>query len=252
MFSAIKYIERIGSPGTANADYETLCKLVRSHVFHVPFENLDISLGKPIILELDKIYNKIVLNNRGGFCYELNGLFYKLLRTIGYDVKMVSARVHEPEHGYGQEFDHMALIVNLENQKLLVDVGFGEFSILPLDIDNSSIADDGKNKWMITQPNSDQYISFKLDGSGRKPQYLFSLKERKLDDFAEMCHYHQTNPDSHFTDKRLITIQTETGRYTISGDKIKISTPELIKETEIESNEHFESLLIKYFNVKLL
>jgi len=91
----------------------------------VPFENLDIHLKRPIVLEDNALFDKIVTRKRGGFCYELNGLFAALLRALGFDVVMLSAGVANPEREFGPDFDHMALLVTLE-QSWLADVGFGD------------------------------------------------------------------------------------------------------------------------------
>ena len=80
-----------------------------------PFENLDIPKRNKIILEENRIYEKIVVCGRGGFCYELNGLFCWLLRSLGFTVSMVSARVYMPtKNRFAPEFDHMVLLVDLE------------------------------------------------------------------------------------------------------------------------------------------
>ena len=76
----------------------------------IPFENLDIHNNVPIKLSIEKIFDKVVNQNRGGLCYELNGLFYELLNAIGFDVKIISARVFNQDNGYGKEYDHLAII----------------------------------------------------------------------------------------------------------------------------------------------
>src|SRR5499427_10761961 len=88
------YLHRIDHTRPPSPNAAALASLHRAHLFAVPFENLDIGLGRTIALEEDRLFDKIVTRRRGGFCYELNGLFSALLRSLGFNVTMVSARVH--------------------------------------------------------------------------------------------------------------------------------------------------------------
>ncbi len=127
-----EYLVRIGlEPDHLEPNEEVLRLLQRRHLMTVPFENLDIHWKKPIILDVDKFYEKIVVNRRGGFCYELNGLFNELLRALGFQTRLVSARVFNGQI-HGPEYDHAAIIVTLGDDEYLADVGFGDFSSEPL------------------------------------------------------------------------------------------------------------------------
>src|SRR5688572_4103465 len=108
-----EYLQRIGLDGrTVGADAESLRVLQRSHLLSVPFENLDIHWKRPITIDTAKFYDKIVGEKRGGFCYELNGAFNELLRSLGFQTRLVSARVFNgSEHGPG--YDHAAIIATL-------------------------------------------------------------------------------------------------------------------------------------------
>ncbi len=126
------YLQRIGLTGDGiAADLNTLRSLQRSHLVTVPFENLDIHWKRPILLDTHKFFEKIVTKNRGGFCYELNGLFNELLRYLGFNTRLISARVFNGKE-HGPEFDHAAILVDLPEGTYLADVGFGEFAAEPL------------------------------------------------------------------------------------------------------------------------
>src|ERR1700761_5800644 len=99
------YLRRIEYDGPRDPSPMTLRDLHRQHLFTVPFENLDIPLGTPIRLDPDRLYQKIVVRRRGGFCYEPNGLFGELLTALGFRVHMLSARVRHEAGGFGPEFD---------------------------------------------------------------------------------------------------------------------------------------------------
>src|SRR2546428_10247597 len=128
------YMERIGYRGPLRPSVEVLRKLHRRHMLSVPFENLDIHLGPPIILSENAFYNKIIERRRGGFCYELNGSFASLLKKLGFKVSMLSACVARKGGGFSPDFEHMTLLVQLKGP-WLVDVGFGDSFTEPKRLD---------------------------------------------------------------------------------------------------------------------
>ncbi|MDQ5838794.1 MAG: arylamine N-acetyltransferase, partial [Acidobacteriota bacterium] len=116
------YLRRINCGGPLAPTAETLRRLHVAHLLSVPFENLSIHWGEPVALDDEVLFEKIVVRRRGGFCYELNGRFSALLRSLGFDVAMLSARVAGAGGDFGPEFDHMALLITLR-ERYLVDVG---------------------------------------------------------------------------------------------------------------------------------
>ena len=128
------YLDRINYHGSRAVNSETLRELQVAHLLAVPFENLSIHAHEPIVLDDEALFTKIVTKRRGGFCYEANGLFAALLRELGFDVVMLSAGVANAEGGFGPDFDHMALMVTLD-ERWLVDVGFGDSFREPLLLD---------------------------------------------------------------------------------------------------------------------
>lgn len=113
------------------ADVASLRTLQRAHLLAVPFENLDIHWKRPITIDTAKFYDKIVGENRGGFCYELNGAFNALLGSLGFNTRLISARVFNGTDR-GPEYDHAAIIVTIGGDEYLADVGFGAFTAEPL------------------------------------------------------------------------------------------------------------------------
>ena len=110
---------------------ENLKLLQKQHLLNVPFENLDIHWKRPIFLDTEKFYEKIIEEKRGGFCYELNGLFYELLSEMGFQSKIISARVSNGKD-FGAEYDHLAIFTKIGEEEFLVDVGFGDFTAEPV------------------------------------------------------------------------------------------------------------------------
>ncbi|HYH86647.1 MAG TPA: arylamine N-acetyltransferase, partial [Pyrinomonadaceae bacterium] len=210
------YLERINYQGSLEPTAETLRALQVAHLLAVPFENLSIHAGQPIVLEDDALFGKIVERRRGGFCYEANGLFAALLRALGFDVQMLSAGVADAEGGFGPDFDHMTLMVTLE-RRWLADVGFGDSFLEPLLLDERGEQAQGRRAYRIAQDGAHLILMQRDEGDEWKPQYRFTLQPHVYADYAEMCRYHQTSPQSHFTKARVCSRATVEGRVTLSG-----------------------------------
>lgn len=245
----LKYLERIKYVGKIVATFEVLKQLQQQHLLNVAFENLDIHYGKKI--ELDKTYDKVVTRNRGGFCYELNSLFYELLENLGFNVRLISARVYDSQKSFGPEFDHMAIIAQIDDKKYLVDVGFGEFAFSPLMIELNRTQPDSRGNFVIQKYDEACLIVSKEQNDKLIPEYLFTQFKRELSEFNEMCNYHQTSPDSHFTQKRICSLPTQQGRITISGDLLLIKENGKTSETVLSDEDEFNKALWNYFEIKL-
>ncbi len=133
--NAAAYLRRMHTAPVVRADAPTLFKLQRAHLQSVPFENLDIGRCIPLSLDHNELFDKIVTRRRGGICYELNVLFAWLLTVSGFDVSLLAAEVHGDDGTVGPAFDHLALLAHVGGQRFLVDVGFGDSFLEPLDID---------------------------------------------------------------------------------------------------------------------
>src|SRR6267378_8550366 len=166
------YLERLDYTGPLAANAETLRLLQLAHLRKVPFENLSIHSGEPIVLNDAALFEKIVSRRRGGFCYELNGLFAALLRTLGFDVAMLSAQVANAAGVFGPDFDHMALMVTLA-ERWLVDVGFGDSFLEPLKLDEERSND---NAYLIVREGEFLVLMKQANEQERKSQYRFTLQ----------------------------------------------------------------------------
>ncbi len=244
------YLERINYHGSLAPTAETLRKLQVAHLLAVPFENLSIYAKQPIVLEDDALFTKIVENRRGGFCYEANGLFAALLRALGFDVCMLSAEVANAEGCFGPAFDHMTLMVSLE-QRWLVDVGFGDSFREPLLLDERSEQVQGSRGYRIL-PDGTHLILMQRDASDEwKAQYRFTLQTYMYADYAEMCRYHQTSPLSHFTKARICSRATEEGRITLSEMRfITTSKNGGRQERTLTSQEEYAAILGEHFGIE--
>lgn len=209
------YLKRINYHGPLAPNAQTLRHLQVAHLRAVPFENLSIHAGEPIILDDAALFDKIVRRSRGGFCYELNGLFAALLRTLGFNVTMLSAAVALNEAEFGPPFDHMVLMVMLE-ERWLVDVGFGDSFLEPLRLDNREEQVQGEHAYRIDAEGDYLFLRQRESDNAWTTQFRFTLKPYQYADYAAMCHYHQTSPESHFTQRRICSRATPGGRVTLS------------------------------------
>lgn len=247
--STSTYLERIKYAGPLEATAETLKQLHRAHMLAVPFENLDIHLRRPIILEESRLVSKIVTQRRGGFCYELNGAFAALLREIGFDVKMLSACVASDEGGFGPPFDHMMLLVQLE-ERWLADVGFGDSFVEPILLDERSEQAQSSGAYRIADEDEFLIMEEKVDGKWQ-PQCRFTLQPFNLTDYSDMCLYHQTSPESPFTKRRTISRASTDGRITLSGMRLITTARGEKHERTIADREEYAAALRDHFEVEL-
>lgn len=245
------YLSRLGFKRMPPVALKSLQQLQRAHLLRIPFENLDIHRKVRIELDSSKIFAKVMSNNRGGFCYELNGIFYELLKHIGFQVKRISAQVYSEENGYSPEYDHMSLLVQIDGQYYLSDVGYGEFAFAPLALRFNELQKDERGIFIVNEFRDGYLRVCKLDEKGEeKTEYIFKPDAQPFDAFTGMCNHQQDDPNSHFWQKKLISRATKNGRITISGPLLKIRKGKKIKEKDLENEEAFDKALWKYFKIK--
>lgn len=242
------YLERLGHTGSRRPEFATLKRLHRAHLEQVPFENLDVSLGRPIHVDQAAFFDKIVLARRGGFCYELNGLFAWLLGELGFEVRVLSARVFA-ERGLTPEFAHMLLVVG-RDPGWVVDVGFGDSFVDPLPFTEGTWAQSGWLYRLAKQEGLWRLARRRGEGDW-EDQYLFAETVHPLAAFEEMCQYTQQSSESHFTHNTLCTRVTETGRITLS--KLRLTTKRdgepIVKE--VADAEEYDRILRQRFGIAL-
>ena len=244
------YLKRINYTGSLEVTAETLRDLQVAHLKTVPFENLSIHAGEPIVLEGEALYKKIVEQRRGGFCYECNGSFAGLLRALGFQVEMLAAGVANRQGGFGPVFDHMALCVTLA-ERWLVDVGFGDSFLEPLLLDSREIQIQGTQSFRIDE-DGDYLILFRRnDGEDWQPQYRFTRQSFDFPDYEEMCRFHQTSPESHFTQNVICSRVTGEGRITLSEMRlVTTSGPQRTRhERLLASREEYDRVLEEQFGI---
>ncbi|MFK7800509.1 MAG: arylamine N-acetyltransferase [Anaerolineae bacterium] len=253
------YLARIKYAGATEPTSANLKNIHEAHMLAVPFENLDIHLNRPIILDEERIFNKIVLNNRGGFCYEMNRIQAWLLDQLGFDVKMLSSRSMNAEGVLGIEYDHLMLLVRCpadphpgSSIPWLADVGWGDGFLYPKRLDQLNIEQaDGSRAHIIKDVGDGFFVLVQQGYDGVwKNQYHFNLQPHAYSEYESACQHHQTSPESHFPKKRVCTLATKTGRITVTEGRF-IETINGVKTNTSIKNSEFESVLANRFGIAL-
>lgn len=245
------YLQRIGLPPLAQPN---MVELQRAHLYSIPFENLDIHLRRPISIQLDEVFRKLVHDRRGGFCYEQNVLFCWALQELGYKAHLVQAQVYAKKtETYGPPFDHMAVWIETSEGPFLADVGYGNSPLAPIPIADGAEAEGTAGRYRLEDMDDRQYRVSHQEKEGWMPDYIFDLRPRRIEAYEPMALYHQTASESPFTQKRLITLpQPNGGRLSISGNQLKITTPDGTQRVEeLPDEPAFHRALWDYFKVKL-
>lgn len=226
------YLARISHPAVRAADRESLASVQDAHVRSVPFENLDIHLGVPLTLDVHGLFDKVVVRRRGGFCFELNGLFHALLASLGYDAWLVEARQLEGGGSLGPRYDHARILTVVGGETLLSDVGNGASPRGPIRLveEDQTI---GHQRYRVRR-HGDQLISDRFTDGEWQSGWTFDTQPRELTDLAERCHYHQHAPESHFTQKPLCSLVTEDGHVTLSDRTLIVTKDDERSESSVE------------------
>jgi N-hydroxyarylamine O-acetyltransferase len=240
------YLDRLGVEWPAAADLATLRRLQERHLATVPFENLSVHLGEPIVLDEEALFTKIVSRRRGGFCYELNGLFAALLRELGYAAELRAAQVFRPDGTPGPPLDHAAIVVRLD-EPWLVDVGFGRFSRQPLRLSGVDAQADPEGEFLLLDARHGD-VDVLLDG---KPQYRLEGRPRPLSDFVPMAWWQSTSPESHFTRSLTCSRPTSQGRVTLAGAKLIETVDGVRHEVVLTGEDAIRMAYRVYFGIPL-
>lgn len=250
-----KYLERLHYDGAREPNASTLRALHIVHLFHVPFENLDIHLERKIVLEHDALFEKIVTRKRGGFCYEVNGMFAWLLRELGFTVTLLSARDVKPDGAVGPEYDHLTLLVKCPadaqpETRWLADVGWGDSFVEPLLLDVETEQPQGLRAYRIERADEFHFLwQRNYDGAWER-QYRFTLQPRAFSEFEAMCEYHQTSPLSSFTRRRIITRATPRGRVSLDETRLILTKDGAREERAVAEHER-AAVLWEHFGVTI-
>ena len=217
------YFARIGYRGEAAPTLATLREIVLCHTRSIPFENLDPLLGRPVLLDLPSLLQKLVHDRRGGYCFEQNTLLLSVLEALGYRVSGLAARVrwNVPEQAITSR-GHMLLRVELDERTHLVDVGFGGLTLTGVLRLASEVEQPTPHEPFRLLPREDWLELQALVQGAFRPIYRFTLERQFAPDYEVSNYFLSTHPASHFRKNLMAARPTEDGRYALANDVLTV------------------------------
>ncbi|MCO5259117.1 MAG: arylamine N-acetyltransferase [Crocinitomicaceae bacterium] len=246
----LHYCKRIGFDKKAIPNYATLAEIQQKHCAAIPFENLNPLLELPVDLRLDKIFEKIVHGGRGGYCFEQNLLLLEALKQIGFTVRGLLGRAGNDENSAGRT--HLILLVHLDGEDYIVDVGYGGFvPTAPLLLHTEMAQKTPNEDFRILKKEHEYRMEINIFGKWRR-LYEFDLQHQKHMDYEVANWYTATSPESRFTQMPIIAIANTDSRYTLTGQNFTIySRHQQSKKVALKTLDEVRDVLERYFKINL-
>lgn len=246
------YLARTGYDGTALApDLETLRALMRAHVASIPFENLEVALGRSVPLDLKSLQAKLVGRRRGGYCYEQNSLFAAVLERIGFQVAGRGARIRASGPGL-RPVTHAVLVVTVDGEPWLADTGFGASGILePVPLLHGAEVVQGGWTFGITLEDEGIHVLRTLGPEGWADLYAFAPASLYPADFTVMNHYSSTHPQSRFVGQVVAQLPGPHVRRALVRDELNVSRTDGTHERRIVPASELTSVLEGVFGIQV-
>lgn len=247
-----QYLHRIKFSSAITLSSETLSGLQKAHIATVPYENLDILRGIPLSVDPHIIYKKVVENRRGGFCFELNGLFAELLVSLGFTVVSYLSRFlfNRPEDLPIPT--HRVLKVTCDVGTFIADVGtFVDAPHTALRFVKEEVQTDGCQSYMYREDPVLGQVLYQFDKETGAWKRFYSFMEYPFthNDFAAPSFYTEKHPDSRFAKEPMISIKKEDEYIVLYGNKL-IRTKNSVTSKQIIEDADFESILFDFFNLQ--
>lgn len=247
-FSLSDYFARIGFAGEAKPDRATVTELMRRQLFTVPFENLDVQAGKGVSLVPEDIVAKIVGRNRGGYCYEVNGLFAMALEALGVPWRFAGAR--PMTYPARRPKTHVVIVATLDGEDWLLDLGFGSYGIrAPLRLAETDVeVRQDHDSFRLSQPNAHEYVLQALVEGDWASQFSFDLWPAEWIDFMPANYFNSTHPEALFVKMPVVVLFDDTGRTLLVGDTLKMVTGDDTHKRTLTPDER-DTLLAEWFGL---
>lgn len=248
-----QYLEKIRYSGSLEVTLDNLRALHSQHLLHIPYENLDQMNGVPLSLDTEALFNKMILQKRGGYCFELQGLFYYLLKSLGYEVVQYAGRfMNEPWHI--QMRRHRILVVTLDGVRYVCDVGVRqESSRYPLILEEELVQTDGLSEYRYERDNFYGWVLMqKIADKEWKPMLGFTEEPQIDEDYVMPSFYCEKHPDSTFNKYMKLSIFTEDANLTVVENEFCIfQGGKTVERHTILSNEEARKLLQEKFKIEV-
>jgi N-hydroxyarylamine O-acetyltransferase len=245
------YFDRIQWGDSTRPTYETLAGVLRAHMSSIPFENLDVLLGRPIRLDLDGVQQKLVRARRGGYCFEHGTLFSAVLEAMGFKPVRHTARVVMITPRAAAPRTHMFLTVTVAEGRFVADPGFGSLAPripVPL-VDGVEARIGPETHWMAR--DGPHWILRTRSGEKDTDCWLSTLEEDNLVDFEVGSHYVATHPNSPFVNRMMMRALTADGRVTVMNRDVNIHCGNVSEPVQLVDRTALRTLLITYFGFDL-
>jgi N-hydroxyarylamine O-acetyltransferase len=244
------YLHRIRFDGSVRPDLATLRAVHRAHQYAIPFENLDVQLRRPVVMDLEANYDKIVRRRRGGWCYEMNGVMGWALEQIGFEVMRIGAGVMRLRAGDAQLGNHLCLLVRLE-QPYLVDVGFGGSLAEPLAL-RASEREDRPYRLGLSELD-DGYWQFAEIAHGDGDPFSFDFRVAPAEEalLARKCQFLQTDPASPFIQNLVVQRRTADTHLSLRGRVLATTYTAHLDKKLLNSAEELVATLREKFDLDI-
>lgn len=249
-----RYFARIGYTGTPGSDLDTLRALTELHPAAIPFEAVDVLLGRPIDLSLDAVQAKLIAGGRGGYCFEQNGLLKQVLATLGFEVEGLIARVlwMVPPDAPPLPLTHMALRVTIDGERWLADVGFGScIAGAPLRFDALGAEQPTRHEtFRLTRRGTWTSLEAKLP-DGWHPLYLLSPEPALDIDYVAANWYTSTHPASAFRRELRAAMTAPERRTTLMNNRLTVRHAGGRMERRFLTGPEVAEALVSTFGLRL-
>lgn len=244
------YLARIGYTGPREPTLDVLSAVHHAHLRAIPYENLDVHLGKPILLAENRFFQKLVLERRGGWCYEMNGLLAWALRELGFQLDCLAGAVPRASAGPNADGNHLVLLVHLPEGEFIADVGFGDGFLRPIPLREGTYMQDGFEFRLERGPEDGRWTVHNHE-HGAAQTYDFGLQPHRLEDFTPRCDWLQTSPESGFVQKTVCQRLTPDGIITLREAVFKRVARNGVQQRVIETEAEYRRVLREAFGLEL-
>jgi N-hydroxyarylamine O-acetyltransferase len=243
------YLRRIGFEQRPRPDLDTLRRLHRAHLQAIPYENLDVQLGRGASRDPQAIFDKLVTRRRGGWCYEMCGLHAWALESIGFAVTPLAGGVGRRDRGEASVGNHLVLLVELD-RPYLADVGFGNGLLEPIPIVDGERARQGIFEYSVERLDDAWWRLHNPTQTGAE-SYDFTLARADEALLDERCAWQQTSPDSPFVQNVVVQRHVADGLVMLRGKVLTRITAAGAAARDLASAEEYVDTLVDVFDLRV-
>ena len=250
-FSLDAYLARIGWHGPLAPTLETLSGVLRAHIASIPFENVDVLLGRGIRIDLESIHAKLVTARRGGYCFEQGTLFQAALDHLGFRTTAHAARVLTIVPRQQAARTHMFVTVEIDGARFVADPGFGGHgALVPVPLSEGDEARDGADRHRMIQRDSEWVLEAEIDGT-MTPLWTSTLEPQFPIDFELANHWVSTSPGSVFVNRLMLRALTPGGRTSVMNRDVTVVSAGKAEKYQLADRKALRGLLSDQFGFDL-